>query len=179
MITDKFKELVLYIARKSEGDPNFGAIKLNKLLFFSDFLCYRTFGTSITEATYFKLPFGPAPRRLLPALHQLEEADDCYQIERNYFGKTQKRVLARRDPDLTLFSAAEISLVDEVIHILWDNDGREVSELSHRFIGWQAASDQEDIPYETVFVGDPASAPLTDAEMEYGRQLACELVEQA
>jgi hypothetical protein len=179
MIADKFKELVLYVARKSEGDPNFGAIKLNKLLFFSDFLSYRAYGSSISAETYFKLPLGPAPRRLLPALRQLEESQACYQIERNYFGKIQKRVLARRDPDLALFSAAEISLVDEVIRILWDNDGREVSELSHRFIGWQAASDQEDIPYETVFVGDPAIVPLTDDEMEYGRQLACELGEQA
>lgn len=176
MITDKFKELVLYVARKSECDPNFGAIKLNKVLFFSDFLAYRTHGNSISGEVYFKLPFGPAPRHLLPAVRQLEEAAACYQIERSYFGKTQKRIVARREPDLALFSAAEIALVDEIIRILLDNDGREVSELSHRFIGWQAASDQENIPYETVFVGDPAAVPLTDDEMDYGRQLASELV---
>ena len=38
MATDKFRELILYIAQESEGDPNFGATKLNKILFFCDFL---------------------------------------------------------------------------------------------------------------------------------------------
>ena len=38
---EKFKELVLYISRRSEHDQAFGAIKLNKLLVFSDFYSFR------------------------------------------------------------------------------------------------------------------------------------------
>ena len=50
----KFKELVLYIASRCERDPTFGAVKLNKELFFSDFWAYAEFGEPITGAEYIK-----------------------------------------------------------------------------------------------------------------------------
>jgi len=34
----KFQELLLYVAARCEGAPTFGATKLNKILFFADFL---------------------------------------------------------------------------------------------------------------------------------------------
>ena len=52
----KFKELVIYIAGRCESDPYFGAVKLNKLLFFSDFFAYAKLGNPITGAEYMKLP---------------------------------------------------------------------------------------------------------------------------
>src|SRR5258708_19742785 len=73
----KLAELILFISERSEGDPRFGAGKLNKLLFYSDFGAYRLFGKSITGQQYQNLSNGPAPRRLaaLPAAllprHQL------------------------------------------------------------------------------------------------------------
>jgi hypothetical protein len=33
----KMKELILYLASKSEDDPRFSSTKLNKLLFYCDF----------------------------------------------------------------------------------------------------------------------------------------------
>ena len=40
----KFRELILYVARRSEDDKYFGAVKLNKILYFSDFNAYRELG---------------------------------------------------------------------------------------------------------------------------------------
>ena len=48
----KLKELVLYIAQKSEDDPSFGATKLNKILFAADFYFFGQTGRSITGASY-------------------------------------------------------------------------------------------------------------------------------
>ena len=79
---EKFKELVLYIARKSECDPRFGATKLNKLLFFSDFLAFKRLGSPITGQTYFKLDHGPAPRRMLP-LKERMQAQVCVPCPSN------------------------------------------------------------------------------------------------
>src|SRR5204863_5344149 len=73
----KLAELILFISERSEGDPRFGAGKLNKLLFYSDFGSYRLLGKSITGQQYQKLSNGPAPRRLaavrdaLVARHEL------------------------------------------------------------------------------------------------------------
>jgi hypothetical protein len=171
----KFRELVLYIARRSEADPGFGATKLNKILFFCDFLAYRTFGRSITSHPYQKLEHGPAPRALKPILRRMVEEGDCVEVQRDHFGYPQVRIIARREPDLGLFSAEEIDLVGRVLEELRDSNATQVSELSHQFIGWQVANLNEDIPYATVFVGTPR--PLTAEEIEYGRQLARELGE--
>jgi hypothetical protein len=56
----------LLIATRSEGDEPFGAVKLNKLLFYADFFAYVKFGECITGQEYQKLAQGPAPRRMLP-----------------------------------------------------------------------------------------------------------------
>lgn len=171
MASEKFKELILYIAQESEYDPNFGATKLNKVLFFCDFLHYRAHGKSISEQKYFKLPFGPTPRALKPALSELIEENACLEIERNRFGRPQKRIVVLREADPEKFTPTEIALVNSVIRALWDNTAQEVSDLSHHFIGWVTADIKEDIPYETVYLGDPRNFELTSEEVALGQQL--------
>jgi hypothetical protein len=169
----KFRELILYIARESEQDEHFGATKLNKILFYSDFWAYRKLGHSITGQQYQKLGKGPAPRRLLPNVRKMEDHGDCVVAEREYFGRTQKVLLARREPDLSLFSGTEIAIVRDIIERLRNFNATDVSELSHQFIGWKLAEEGEDIPYSTVLLGNPR--PPTPAEIEYGKTLAEEM----
>ena len=78
----KLQELILYIARRSEDDRHFGANKLNKLLFYSDFLAYAKTGRSFTGAPYERLEHGPAPRGLAAALEELKPA--CAEAERDW-----------------------------------------------------------------------------------------------
>jgi hypothetical protein len=169
----KFRELILHIARESERDEHFGATKLNKILFYSDFWAYRKLGRSITGQQYQKLDKGPAPRRLLPVVRRMEARGECVVAEREYFGRTQKILLARREPELSLFSGAEIAIVHQVLARLAGLSATDVSELSHQFIGWQLAGEGEDIPYSTALLGQPR--PPTPAEIEYGERLAEEL----
>src|SRR4051812_35918399 len=117
--TQKLQELVLYIAKMSEGDPTFGAIKLNKLLFYSDFRHFLETGKSITGQEYQKLQNGPSPRQMLPVLDHLQEQKRLAIAERDYFGHLQKRPMALREPDLALFSGPEIAIVDRMIQTLY------------------------------------------------------------
>ncbi len=166
---NKLKELVLYVAYKSLDDPSFGATKLNKILFFSDFLAYGQLGKPITGATYQKLDQGPAPRELLPIQERLEEKGEVILLERKYFGYVQKRLWPCREPDISTFSPQEISLVDEVIEALRDHNAFQASVLSHRVPGWQLAGDRDEIPYEAVFL---SREPLTESAIRRGQQLA-------
>lgn len=175
MASPKLKELILYVAQESEFDPNFGATKLNKILFFSDFLHYREHGASITGETYFKLEHGPAPRAMVPAIRELEAEGACLLIERTHHGDAQKRLIVQREANLDLFTAKEIAHVGSVLRSLWDRNATEVSDLSHHFMGWKTARVQEDIPYETVFLEDPEDLVLTEEEISYGQELAREL----
>jgi hypothetical protein len=168
----KFCELILYVARKSEGDLKFGATKLNKVLFYADFWAHAKLGRSISGQRYRRLDQGPAPRHLMQAVARLERESACAWAERDYYGRAQRRLVALREPDLSGFSGEEISIADEVIDALWDLNASEVSDLSHRFIGWQLAEEGEEIPYSTTLLGSPR--PPTPAEVEYGHRLARE-----
>lgn len=162
---DKMRELILFIAEKSEGDRSFGATKLNKLLFFADFSAYLQFGEAITWHRYQKLKKGPAPRALLPIIDEMKESGELKITERAHFGLKQKRAIALRSADLSAFSAPEVDLVNEIIESCWGKSASEISEDSHQFIGWQLAEENEDIPYEVALVGD---RPIGDKERKFG-----------
>lgn len=166
----KTKELILYLAAKSEGDPRFSATKLNKLLFYCDFTAYRRLGRSITGQSYWKLQFGPAPKAMLPILNQMQQDGDCDEVKKDYFGREQRRVKANRSSEVGVFSPEELRLADQIVEDLWESSAVEVSDLSHDFIGWKAATLNEVIPYETVFVGDPAT-PVSEDEIEFCSRL--------
>ena len=167
----KFKELVLYIAWSSENDPRFGAVKLNKILYYSDFAAYRRLGRSITEATYQHLEEGPAPREMLPAQRDMVDAGDLTIESRPYFGRPQRRPKALRDPggNLGLLSAAELEIVDEVMRDLLLLDATVVADRSHREFGYQTTNLREEIPYYTAWIG---SDPLTAEQIEVGLEVA-------
>jgi hypothetical protein len=165
----RLAELILYISKKSAHDPRFGAVKLNKILYFSDFLAFGTWGKSITDAEYQHLPNGPAPRRLLPLRRELiSQGDLALQSVGLLRGKVQLRTVNLREPNLTLFDGREISLVDGVIDELSGMTADDTSELSHRYIGWKATSEGETIPYKSVFVSDE---PLSRAETRRAQEL--------
>lgn len=165
---DKFRELILYIAEQSEGDQAFGATKLNKLLFFSDFKAYLKTGHSITGQEYQKLPNGPAPRQIVPVLEQMKQSAEIAIATREYYGHVQKRPFALREPDLRGFSGAEIAIVDEAIRVFRYMSASEISDCSHDFVGWQKVKERETIPYASVLID---SRELTEDETEWAKSV--------
>lgn len=168
--SDKFRELVVYVAKHSDGDPRFGAVKLNKILYYSDFAAYRQLGQPITGATYRKYFEGPAPIELPETRKELIDAGDATSEERPYFaGSVVKLILrAGREPNIELFMTGELEIVDEVVDFFEAKTEREVAAFSNREPGCAVAGDREIIPYETAWLSsDPVSR---DAE-EWGIQL--------
>ena len=149
---ERMKELMLYISRKSEGDRRFGATKLNKLLFYSDYSAYAQLGRSITGQEYQRLVRGPAPKRLLPLRGELVDADRLAVVQRDYHGHTQDLTIALDAPDLSIFTGDEIALVDDIIAACWGLNATEISCRSHEFVGWRLAGNKESIPYEVALV---------------------------
>jgi hypothetical protein len=166
----KFKELMLYAAERSKTDERFGATKLNKILFFSDFLSYGLAGVPITGATYQKLEKGPAPKQLKPIAREIVSEKSGIFIKRPWFNYTQTVLIPMRPANRNLFSAEEIDLVDEVIRDLAPRDASETSELSHdRSEAWQIAEIGEIIPYEAVFL---STRKPTSVDVQRAQELA-------
>ena len=176
----KMKEMILYVAKASEDDENFGAVKLNKILFYADFLAYLKRGQSVTGQDYFAIPEGPAPRRLVPIREQMESSGEIAVKTVKRFGFDQKRIEAKREAILENFNQQEIEDIDAVLAILKNKTGKEVTNMSHDFDGWEIAFSQgstTSIPYSLVrfdfegFLGiDSPSVP--DSLIEYGRELS-------
>ena len=165
----KFKELVLYISKRSESDPTFGAVKLNKVLFLADFLSYAVHDKPITGAEYIKLPHGPGPKLMGPIRDEMAEDDEIVEVIREHFGYTQRRLIAKREPDLSEFSGTEIALVDLVIEEEKDATATELSAMTHKMLGWRVAFDREVIPYSTVFL---SNEPVTEEDQKRAQELA-------
>lgn len=169
---EKLAELILYISQKCATDPKFGSVKLNKILYLSDFLAFGNWGEPITAVPYQHLRMGPAPTRMLPVRDGLvKNGKLVLQTLPLKSGKRQVRTVNLVDPDLKVFSGREIALVDSIIQDLWDMDAEESSELSHRFVGWKMTKEKEPIPYGSIFISDE---PLSPAEIQRGQELARE-----
>lgn len=164
----KLAELILLIAERSQGDPTFGAVKLNKLLFYCDFTAYLTFGSPITGQEYFALKNGPAPRRLKPVTTKMANDGEFAIQETQYCGYRQNKPIALRPADVSVFTPEEINLIDQIIQKNRGKNATQISDESHLFVGWRVARDQETIPYQTALVG---FRKPTAAEREYGLTL--------
>lgn len=165
---EKLKELILYLSLKSEGDQHFGATKLNKLLFYSDFLAYRQLGSSITGETYRALPFGPVPNKIERFLSRLVRDGVLAMREEDFYDKAQKRPIALQQPDVTVFSSKEIALVDSILERFRLANATQISAASHQFLGWELAEQGERIPYSVALLGH---RELTPQERAYAESL--------
>lgn len=170
---EKFGELIVHLASECHSDPYFGATKLNKLLFFADFLAYKRTGHPITGAEYQALEYGPAPISLMATRGKLEREG---AVERGGWGP-QERLGALRPADLAKFSAEELEIVQEVIDQFASYDTSSIVEASHEFLGWRAGIAERSvhpgrrvvIPYSTALVSSP---PISEAEQAHIRELA-------
>ncbi len=161
----KLRELILFVAAESAEDAT-GDIYLNKVLFFSDAIALQRLGRPITGARYQRLPLGPAMRALLPVREEMIRDGDVAVV---MMGK-QRVTVARRAPDLSVFSEDEIKLVREVMDEYRDSRADAISDLSHfRSPGWNLVEEREDIPLESQLI---STDPVPDAMKEHGRALA-------
>lgn len=147
----KFDELVLYIINRVENPADLGAVKLHKVLWFADLNFFAGFGRSIAGAAYIKMPQGPFSTHAEKALKRLKRSGRIVEREMPYFNKTQRRFFATGEANLALFSAHEISIVDEMIEaICFGHTATSISEFSHKRV-WEVTPDRTEIPLETVF----------------------------
>lgn len=165
---NKLEQLLLHVAEESVGDPKFGKTKLNKILFYIDFFAYGRFGQPVTGAEYLRRPYGPVPRQVVAARNALLARGDAVIEPADWFGLPQERLVAKGKADLSVFSQAEKSFIDFVIKALWDENGSQVSDISHHEPGWKIADDGEVIPYQAVFL---SSRELTADDIRRGQEV--------
>jgi hypothetical protein len=167
---ERFKELIVFISELCKHDSTYGSIKLNKILYFADFMAYRVLGRPITGARYLKLPEGPVPREIIAARNDLI-AEGRMAVElRPYFNGVQKRPVVVGDgPNESGFSESERAIVRSIADYFHGKTAREVSDFSHLQPGWILAEDGADIPYETAWL---SSDPVDQMDEAIAQEMA-------
>jgi len=122
--------------------------KLNKLLFYADFLHFHENAVSISGTRYASLPYGPVPDDY-DTLYLLILMDDPTirkeEILINDF--SGEKIFADRPPDLSLFSPSEYRALEK-IKILFDSfSSKDIAEFSHKEKGYQETPKSKLIPY--------------------------------
>lgn len=149
----RMRELIVYISDKLSDDHTYGATKLNKVLWWADFLSYRERGQPITGERYQRLPKGPCPVRLLPVRRSMIDDKDIAMRQQRLGLNTQDRVISLRNADLSIFDGEDIAIVDAVIESLRGKNADEVSAESH-LRAWRTRGDKDLIPYEASLLSD-------------------------
>ena len=153
---EKFKSLVLYVSAAC-ARAKLGAVKMNKVLYFSDMLRYAQTGKSITGATYRKQTYGPVCEQLGSALAELRRDGEIEILESDYFGFRKKEFIAKRAPETKLLAPEERALVDEIVQfVCFQNSAKTISEFSHNR-AWESVGFGAEIPYVSAFSIFPTS----------------------
>lgn len=171
----KFVALLTYAANKLADDPSTGLTKLYKVSYLADFAHYRGYGASITGAQYVHNHHGPTAKQTAPILRKLESGDVIDIQETLYLGMPQKKVVVHNSVDTSSLSTEELKTIDEVIELVRGRTATEISEMTHRELGWKLTEPGEEIPYFATYLGEGNTEP-TPAMREFADQLRDEIL---
>jgi transcriptional regulator with XRE-family HTH domain len=112
--------------------------KLNKLLFYSDFLHYKRTGHSISGIAYRAIPFGPVPAEYEKLYVKLKD-DNLAHVDLVEFadGNYGEAVKATHTLKTELFSQAELSTLLEVATKFASASTKQIVTASHTEKAWQ------------------------------------------
>ncbi len=141
----KFFAMILHFCRES-GVPK---TKLNKLLWYSDFLCFKRNSVSISGARYAHLPYGPVPDKYdfhLAFLTDVGKSLASHEAGNGLY--TWETLVSNRPPDYSLFSNSELQIVTTIADYFGKATASKISDCSHDEKGYRETSDGELISYE-------------------------------
>ena len=144
--TARLKNLLLYII---EQMGEVFQTKMNKVLFYIDFLSYRERGMAISGLAYNAIEFGPVPLRWDRVYSAF---DEIVPESRLVHEQESTALTASTEADMTSFTDQERAIIDTVCAKMKDLSAHDISELSHNEPAWQRHLHQvETIPYEEAF----------------------------
>lgn len=163
----KLKELILLICRECRDPEKLGAVKLQKILWYSDSRLFTQIGEPITGETYKKGKYGPISSSAKSLIRELEAEGKLAIREVEYHGYPKVEYIAKADADKGIFSERELRIINENIkNICEDHTANTISEKSHDIV-WEAAELNEEIPYEAVWAARGVNVP--DEIMEWAK----------
>jgi putative zinc finger/helix-turn-helix YgiT family protein len=148
---EKFTEMVVYFSDKLSPFKT----KMNKLLFYADFLMFKQSCFSISGVRYKAIDMGPVPNNFQSIFEYLANKDeiDIYTTEFPN-GYTGEQFKARKDRKFNaeLFTENELETLEKVAKVFKETSTNDIIELSHLEEAWKKnAKEKSVISYEYAF----------------------------
>lgn len=123
--------------------------KLNKLLFYSDFVSYRETGQSITGFLYVHLDYGPVPDKfdIMLGLLMNEKAIREESVEFPS-GACGTKYLSNVKPKMNIFSKEEKIILKKIVKFIEGKTSKDISMVSHDEAAYKKTDTQDLISYE-------------------------------
>lgn len=144
---EKIKNMILYIL----GFHETYRTKINKLLWYMDFLCYKVYSVSISGNSYTHSTYGPIADdyELIISVMLKDALIDKDEVIAHDTVREQLKSLISCDK--SIFSEDEIKVMDFVLNKFKDFKCGEISEYSH-----------EEVPYKNTIEGQKISYVLAE-----------------
>ncbi|SFC19222.1 putative zinc finger/helix-turn-helix protein, YgiT family [Flexibacter flexilis DSM 6793] len=148
---NKFAEMVIYFADKTQPFKT----KMNKLLFYADFLMFKQTCFSISGIRYKAREMGPVPYNFQSIFEYLTTngyLDISYvQFNQGYVGE-QFSCRKDRKFNADLFSEEELNVLEKVASFFKSTKTNEIIEFSHKEKAWiNNIKNKDIISYEYAF----------------------------
>jgi uncharacterized phage-associated protein len=143
----RLKNIILYFIDKCGGVFN---TKMNKLLFYTDFLSYKQRGVGMSGLAYRAIQYGPVPSQWNLVYGSLDDISS--EIVAFSSGNSGERLFSEMQPDLSEFTSVETGIMDTVIGAFKTTNANDISEISHKEEAWIAYIGTKDfIDYNKAF----------------------------
>lgn len=133
---EKLTQMILFFSKEMQPYKT----KLNKLLFYSDFLCYKRTGFSISGAKYRAIPMGPVPVRY-EGLYEYLSDNQLINITNTVFSDEvvggQFQPVTGQAFNEGMFSEQELESLVQVANHFRDTTTKQIIELSHQEKAWK------------------------------------------
>jgi len=141
---DKITHMVLFFINKTQKTPK---SKLLKLLYYSDFMAYKTFGVSISGTVYCRNHFGPIPRSHDALIEYLKkiEAIDTDIFPGPYEGEI---IVPKMDFSPETLPEEEIEILSIVLEKFKNTTATQLSTISHNEIGFKMTEHKCPVDYK-------------------------------
>ena len=144
--TSRLKNLLLYVLNQM-GETF--QTKMNKVLFYIDFLSFRERGMAISGLAYQAIEFGPVPQRWDRVYSAFDEVQEQLRLVQ---GQECMSLLAGCEADMSGFSEAEMAVIDEVCGKMKKMTSRAATKMSHDEPVWNDhVGKAETIPFSEAF----------------------------
>lgn len=144
---NRLRNIMLYILNRCD---EVWCTKMNKLLFYTDFISYRERGMAMTGLSYRAIDFGPVPERWDRVYSEFPEVRQELRQVGDFVGSV---LIASEESDYSMFTDAELKVLDSICTHFSKMSSREISRISHDEDAWLNHHDKrEHIPFDDAYM---------------------------